>query len=105
VTLRIATTRVPDFIRRYPSLLRRPIDGLVAGWEVACNATGLPFAWTPLSAGDVRGLSPNEVRIVSADASALRASRCKQLVKPRRGGYLPGSDLQTMLQLVFGLRK
>lgn len=105
VTLRIATTRVPDFIRRYPALLRKPIDGLVAGWEVACNSTGLPFAWTPLTANEVIGYSPNEVRIISADNAALRAYRCKQLVKPRRGGHAPGDDLQTMLQLVFGVRK
>ena len=105
VTLRIATTRVPDFIRRYPSLLRKPVDGLVGGWEVACNATGLPFAWTPLSPNEVIGMSANEVRIVSADAAALRAYKCKELVKPRRGGYQPGDDLRMMLQLVFGLRK
>ncbi|HEY8994184.1 MAG TPA: M23 family metallopeptidase, partial [Lacunisphaera sp.] len=42
VRLRIATTRVPDFIRRYPALLRKPIDGLVGGWEVQCDVTGLP---------------------------------------------------------------
>lgn len=105
VTVRIATTRVPDFIRRYPALLRKPLDGLVAGWEIECNATGLPFAWTPLSPNEVIGLAPNQVRIVASDAAALRAFRCKQLVKPRRGGDLPGDDLQTMLQLVFGLRR
>ena len=101
----IATTRVPDFIRRYPALLRKPINGLVAGWEVSCSSTGLPFAWTPLSANEVIGYGANEVRIVSAENSALRAYRCKQLVKPRRGGYAPGDDLQTMLQLVFGVRR
>lgn len=105
VTLRIATTRVPDFIRRYPALLRKPITGLVAGWEIECNATGLPFAWTPLSANEVVGLAPNQVRIVESDLAAQRAFRCKQLVRPRRGADLPADDLQTMLQLVFGLRR
>lgn len=104
VTLRIATTRVPDFIRRYPTLLRKPIDGLVAGWEIACNATGLPFAWTPLTRNEVIGYAPNEVRIVAADHAALRAHRCKQLLKPRRGGHAPGDDLQTMLQQIFAVR-
>lgn len=105
VTVRIATTRVPDFIRRYPELLRRPIEGIVAGWQIECNDTGLPFAWTPLSAADVRNMTANEVRIVTVDAAAERAYRCKQLVKPRRGGHLPGDDLRSMLQLVFGLRQ
>lgn len=104
-TLRIATSRVPDFIRRYPALLRKPIDGLVAGWEIECNATGLPFAWTPLSPNEVIGLAPNQVRIVRSDLPAQRAFRCKQLVRPRPGTDLPADDLQTMLQLVFGLRR
>ncbi len=105
VTVRVATARVPDFIRRYPTLLRKPISGLVAGWEVECNSTGVPFAWTPLGPNDVIGYAPNEVRIVRADDARLRSYRCKQLVKVRRGGYQPGDDLQTMLQQVFGLRR
>ena len=102
VRVRVATTRVPDFIQRYPALLRKPIDGLIAGWEIECNTTGLPFAWTPLTARDVNGMRPNEVDVVWADAS--KTHRCRQLLRVRRGGYEPGSDLQTVLQLVLGLR-
>lgn len=106
VKVRVATTRTPDFITRYPALLRKPLPiGLVGGWEVECNATGLPFAWTPLSPADVAGMRPNTAKIVSADPALLRAARCKSLAKSSRGGgYTPGSDLTTMLQLVFGLR-
>lgn len=104
VTLRIATTRVPDFIQRYPSLLRRPITGLVAGWEISCNGTGLPFAWTPLSGNEVIGMRAGDVRVVSADSGALRGHRCKDLVRVRGGGYAPGGDLRTMIEQVFGIR-
>lgn len=104
VTVRVATTRVPDFIRRYPALLRKPINGLVAGWEVACNATGLPFAWTPLSASEVRGMRMNEVRIEEFDNPVLRAHRCKDLVRFRGGKPTPDGDLRTMIELVFGIR-
>ncbi len=105
VTVRVATARVPDFVRRYPELLRKPIDGLVGGWEIACNDTGLPFAWTPLSPAEVRDMAPNEVRIVAVDVAAERAYRCKQLVQRRRGGHAPGDDLRTVLQLALGLRQ
>lgn len=106
VTVRVATGRTPDFITRYPSLLRKPLPlGLVAGWEVECNATGLPFAWTPLTAAELGGQRAGTARIVAADASLLRSARCKSLAKPARGGgYTPGPDLAMMLQLVFGLR-
>ena len=104
VRLRVVTTRVPDFIRRYPALLRKPIDGLVGGWEVQCDVTGLPFAWTPLSPMQVAGLRANSVEILSVDNAALRSFRGKSLIRSRSGQPAPGSDLTTMLQLVFGLR-
>jgi murein DD-endopeptidase MepM/ murein hydrolase activator NlpD len=104
VRLRVVTTRVPDFIRRYPALLRKPIDGLVGGWEVQCDVTGLPFAWTPLSPVQVAGLRANSVEILSVDNAALRAFRGKSLIRTRSGSATPGPDLTTMLQLVFGLR-
>ncbi len=105
VRVRVVTNRVPDFIQRYPTLLQKPLPmGLVGGWEVACNATGLPFAWTPLSANEVVGQRPGSVEIVSVDAGAVHAYRCKSLVKLRRNGYEPGEDLEIMLQQVFGVR-
>jgi hypothetical protein len=71
---------------------------------IKINATGLPFAWTPLKASDVTGMRPNEVRISDVDEAALKRFRCKSIVVSRRGGYTPGRDLETILQLVFGLR-
>lgn len=106
VTVRVATRGTPDFVTRYPSLLRKPLPlGLVAGWQVECNATGLPFAWTPLTAAELGGQRAGTARIVAADAALLRSARCKSLAKSGRGGgYTPGPDLSMMLQLVFGLR-
>jgi peptidoglycan LD-endopeptidase LytH len=104
-TVRIATRRTPDFVQRYPELLTAeiPLAG-VAGWQVKVNATGLPFAWTPLSATDVIGFKAEEVRLSDVDAQALKAFRCKSIAVQRKGVYAPGKDLDTMLQLVFGLR-
>lgn len=105
VRVRVVTNRMPDFIQRYPALLQKPLPaGLVSGWEVACNSTGLPFAWTPLSAGEVAGRRSGSVEVVSVDSSAVRACHCKTLVKMRRGGYEPAEDLEMMLQQVFGVR-
>jgi hypothetical protein len=106
VRVRVATGRTPDFITRYPALLRKPLPlGLVAGWEVECNVTGLPFAWTPLTAAELGGQRAGTARIVSVDTGLWRSARCKSLAKPgRSGGYTPGPDLNMMLQLVFGLR-
>lgn len=105
VKVRVATNSTPDFVRRYPALLRKPLPlGFVSGWEIDCNSTGLPFAWTPLNATEVSGMRPNSVQIVSVEEAAVRAYRCKSLVKKHGSTYVPGSDLNIMLQQVFGLR-
>lgn len=106
VRVRIATRTVPDFVRRYPGLLSKPLPaGEVAGWEVAFNQTGLPFAWTPLSETEVTGLRPNLPRIVEVDNELVRSVRCRSLVTQLRSGPQPGRDLETVLQLLFGLRR
>jgi hypothetical protein len=105
VKVRVVTSRLPDFIQRYPALLQKPLPaGLVGGWEVSCNSTGLPFAWTPLAASEVAGRRAGEVEILSVDAAAVHAYHCKSLVRSRHGGYEPGTDLEMMLQQVFGVR-
>ena len=104
VRLRVATSRMPDFIVRYPALLRQPVNGLVGGWEVQCDVTGLPFAWTPLSPAQVAGQRAGSVEILAVDTAALRSFRGKALIRTRSGRPAPGPDLTTMLQLVFGLR-
>ncbi|HEX2099579.1 MAG TPA: M23 family metallopeptidase [Candidatus Synoicihabitans sp.] len=104
--IQIATTVEPDFVRRYPELLTRPapLAGL-AGWEVAFTVYGVPTAWTPLSEAEVAGFQANEVRVVSTTDDLLRACRCKDLVTRTRSGPRPARDLQTLLQLLFGLRR
>jgi len=105
VRVRVITTRVPDFIQRYPSLLRRPMPaGLVGGWEVECNWTGIPYAWTPLSTAQVAGQRPGSVEVLEVDAGIARAHRCKHLVRSAHGGYEPIGDLAEMIEQVFGVR-
>ena len=104
--LRIATRSTPDFIKRYPALRDGPMPlfGL-AGWEVDFDDFGVPLQWRPLLADAVAGYRRNEVRIVSTDAALLDGVICKDLVKTSRGRAVPDDDLQTNLQLLFGLRR
>ncbi len=105
VRVRIATNYMPDFIARYAALLTKPLPmGPVGGWEITFNWTGVPFAWTPLAATDVLGLPINQPRIVEVNAELERRERSKTLAVSRRGGWVPGKDLETVLQLLFGIR-
>lgn len=104
VKFRIATRRTPDFVQRYPSLVKKHLPMLIAGWEVECDWTGLPFRWTPLDADAVRGMKPNEVRVLEVNEALRNREKSKDLVIRRGGQWVPVGDLQTVLQLVFGLR-
>lgn len=102
VKVRISTHRTPDFIQRYPSLQKGELPMLVGGWEIKCNWTGVPFEWTPLSATQVVGLPANQPVIVEANAELERRERSKSVAVFRRGQWVPGRDLATVLQQMFG---
>lgn len=106
VRVRIATKFIPDFIERYPALLTQamPPSDAFGGWEVTFDAMGFPFAWTPLTAIGLVGSSPNDPRATPVDESA-KLPRCRSLVFKKRGHYEIGRDLESTLQLLFGLRK
>ena len=107
VTLRIATRKTPDFVERYPALLTKPLPGVgrVDGWQVTFNEMGVPFAWTPLSSMDTAGYEADEIRILDTNEAVLKRNRCKSLVFTKRGKPAVGKDLETVLQLLFGLRE
>lgn len=105
VRVRVVTSRVPDFVTRYPSLLEKPLPlGPVGGWDVAFNTTGLPYSWTPLAPAEVAGRRTGSVQLLSVDATLSRGHRCKSLMRTRRGAHVTGPDLDTALQQLFGLR-
>jgi peptidoglycan LD-endopeptidase LytH len=107
VRVRVATGKTPDFIERYPALLSKPLpaDGLIGGWEVTFNESAMPFSWTPLSPMEITGLAAGDVRVVAANEPLLKRHRCKSLVFTKRGQPAIGKDLETVLQLLFGLRR
>ena len=105
VRIRIATRRTPDFVTRYPALLTKPPPmGLESGWETRFHWTGIPFAWTPLTATEAIGLPLEQPDIVEVNAAVVRRERSKSLAVARRGGWTAGKDLETVLEQLFGLR-
>lgn len=105
VVLRIATRKVPDFVERYPSLLKAPLpEGRLGGWEIEFDWTGIPFAWRPLPASEVMGEANNQITVLRVDHTSVVQHRAKVLVRPHGGGFAPGHDLQMVLQQLFDLR-
>jgi murein DD-endopeptidase MepM/ murein hydrolase activator NlpD len=105
VILRIATRKVPDFVLRYPSLLKTPLpEGPIGGWEIEFDWTGIPFAWRPLAPSEFMGQANNHLSILKVDHTSVVQHRAKVLVRPHGAGYVAGHDLQLVLQQLFGLR-
>ena len=105
VRVRIATSRTPDFMQRYPSLRTKEPPMLVAGWEVKFNWTGLPIAFTPLAFTEVAGLASEKPEVVYVNAEIERQHRCKSLAVARRGGgWTIGRDLEIVLEQLFGVK-
>ncbi len=103
LTVRVVTTKTPDFIQRYPALAPAglPADGIVGGWEITLNEYGVPFQWKALAPIDVLRFKLGEIKILSADESLLKKQRSKSLVVSRRGEWTVGRDLDTLLDLLF----
>jgi len=107
VVLHVASRATPDFVRRYPRLLKQGAVtlGAQAGWRIECDPSGIPFAWTPLSADAVRGLklSPGEAAVVAVDEALLGTQPAKRLVMTSSTGVpIIGPDLEAVRQLLFG---
>ena len=110
VTLRIATRKMPDYIERYPTLLRAPLPpGPVGGWEIQLDWTGIPFAWRPLSPTEVLGQVDRSgddcqcrsgVRVPAPVQSAGASAwwRLRDRARPRHG---PPAALRAALNRAF----
>ncbi|WP_082780916.1 M23 family metallopeptidase [Cephaloticoccus primus] len=114
VSLRIATRATPDFVRRYPALVRGQGRGGAAsgsrlgeqaGWQIDLDPSGIPFRWTPLSAAQLGARSEGEMQIASVNEALLATQPAKQLVQRQRGEWRPGRDLISLRELLFGPSK
>ena len=100
-TLRITTTRIPDFIRRYPTLLARPLPASgVQGWEIGFTWYGLPVRWYPLGAR--QGRREGLLELLMVDEDLLRANACRQTVVWERGDAVIGPQTRRIMALLFG---
>ncbi len=97
--------RQTDFpwLRRYPALIRRnPVaerEG-VAGYELAFNFNGVPFAATPRAASEIRGRA--RFQLLSVNEAEYRRNPCRKLVRSRGGRWeLAGNGLRLLDLLTY----
>jgi murein DD-endopeptidase MepM/ murein hydrolase activator NlpD len=103
VTVRVAKATVPDFVKRYPSLVQGAVgvNGGWAGWEIGFAVSGAPIRWRRLTSEELAGFSRGEVRVVAVDLAILRENPARRLARSVEGGYGPGADVETILEQLF----
>lgn len=107
-TLRVATSQTPDFAKRYPALVTKPLPLLVAGWDIAFTWYGLPTQLTPLPAGTAGLDKPGLISLVSYDRSIfVPGCTCREtLIFPAAKNATPkiGTYLNDVVKLMFGFK-
>lgn len=108
--LRVMNSKLPDFLKRYPSLIEGQLTGPIGGWDIEFTWYGLPKKWKPIGP-KVTGKSMMQFRVpgVSNEIHILGISK-KELTwkKPvkivylnNKGGIEIGSRLKDTLKLLF----
>jgi murein DD-endopeptidase MepM/ murein hydrolase activator NlpD len=103
VRVRVGQRKVPDFVLRYPSLLKSAVPvGALAGWEIDLLWTGLPVALRPLTSAEAGTLRSGAVEIVKVDEDLVTRQRSIRLVRARGNGWQSTKNLDEVLGKLFG---
>jgi murein DD-endopeptidase MepM/ murein hydrolase activator NlpD len=90
------------FVKRYPGLvLKNPVadkEG-VAGYEIALNYNGVPFALMPRAASEMKGVA--SIQLISVNAAVAEANHCRKLVTQARGRWQLGDKGRREIELLI----
>ena len=99
--VRVRSSGIPDFVKRYPSLSMRLKPGeSPKSWDAYFAAHGFPVRIEPASGETPKGKSP--YRILSYDEAADSASRkCRGIIMHNGKQLAPSDQLVSYLELLF----
>jgi len=95
--------RAKDFpyVKRYaPLLFKNPVadkEG-IAGYEIALNYNGVPFALLPRAASEIKGAA--KFQLLSVNAAEVQANPCRKLVSQRSGRWQLTDKGQQLLEML-----
>lgn len=103
--IRVQTSKVPDFVRKYPSLVTRSYAGKsVVAWDIAFSQYGVPKEWTPRFADEAIGGRPGDVKVLAYSPSIVTEQSCRRVLDMR--GKIPtlSSGTLSTLQKLFDFK-
>lgn len=103
VSLRVFTSEIPDYVRRYPTLIAGGLrNGNLAGWDVDFTWYGLPKRWLPVYEEDGITGEPGTLQLLDMDRNLIESNRCREMLRIGAGGNVSlGRDLRKHLELLF----
>ena len=99
--IRVKTSVIPDFTKRYPELSHFfPKNKKWNGWECIFGPYGLPIT---LQQTDQCIASEPDLKVISYDQQN-NDRKCRKLVEKRNGKIVPAEQMKLYLELLFGLK-
>ena len=90
------------FLKRYPALvLKNPVAEKqgVAGYEIALNYNGVPFALLPRAEAEMKGRA--KIQLLSVNSAVAQANPCRKLVKQSGSRWQLGDKGQKLIELLL----
>lgn len=101
-TVRVKSDRIPDFVRRYPSLVEGTIPlSNPGGWEIDFTSYGLPKRWRALRTPPDQN---DRARVIRHDADIVAEHACRNAVRIAGETASIGGHTDRLLELFFGFR-
>lgn len=103
--IRVHSSKVPDFVKNFPSLVTRPYQGRrIVAWDIAFTQYGVPKEWTPRFVEDNIGGRSGDVKVLAYNKKALAAQSCRRVMDVN--GKVPkvSSGTVTTLKKLFGFK-
>ena len=101
--IRIHTSKIPDFVKRYPTLVTRNYrDSSIVAWDIAFSKYGFPKEWIPRFASeDIKG-QPGDVAVLAYNPKLLKEQTCRRVLNLTGSEAKISSDTLTTLKKLFG---
>lgn len=103
--IRVYTSEIPDFVRRYPALVTRSYqNSSVIAWDIAFSKYGVPKEWTPRFSSENLSGSPGDVEIIAYNPELLKKQTCHRVISMSGSTPKISSGTLATLKKLFGFK-
>jgi len=98
--VQVKTKNTPDFIKRYPTLTTPKKNSMTNGWIVTFGPYGIPLQIKPVEG--MISSKEKQIKILQFNSNTQKKP-CRRLTIQKGTQFFPTEQLQTYLELIFGL--